>query len=238
MVVEDSAVRPAAAGDRIGVTPPLPLTGRARTDMKSGDSQEEAMRFTVTGMVVAVFLFAAATARANDDAKKATLTDVEVQSMARLHHINQMEQDMGKLGGEHAKAAEVKSYAARMVRDHKKSDGQVMSLAKKRGVTLSEPTPKNDAEKKQMEEEMATMTKLRSLEGEEFDREYIAAMVKGHADAVQMVSDARAQAKDPAVISLLKSTLPVIQKHHDEAEKLASKPPRTGASPSKPGTGK
>jgi putative membrane protein len=184
------------------------------------------MRFTRIGMLVAASLFAAATARAGDE-KKPALGEAEVQAMAKLHHANTMEIDMGKLGGERAKAPEVKRYAQLMVRDHKKADDKLMALAKKSGVTLSAPTPKNDAEKKEMEEQMATMTRLKTLEGEAFDREYMAAMVKDHAAALKLISETRPQAKDPGLLGFLKATEPVIKKHHAAAEKLAGKQPVT-----------
>jgi putative membrane protein len=189
------------------------------------------MRFTRIAMSVAAgLLLVAGGARADQakdekkpDEKKPALTDAELQAMAKLHHANTMEIDMGKLGTERAKSADVKSYGSRMMRDHKKADGKLMALAKKHGVTLEAPTPKDDAEKRQMDEQMATMTKLRSLEGEAFDREYMAAMVKDHAAALQLVSDTRTQAKDASLLSFLKGVQPVIQQHYDAAQKLVTK---------------
>lgn len=188
------------------------------------------MRFTRIAMsVAAVLVLVAGAARADQakdqgkDEKKPALTEAELQAMAKLHHANTMEIDMGKLGAERAKSPDVKSYANRMTRDHKKADGKLMALAKKHGVTLQAPTPKDDAEKRQMDEQMATMTKLRSLEGEAFDREYMAAMVKDHAAALQLVSDTRTQAKDAGLLSFLKGVQPVIQQHYDAAQKLVAK---------------
>ncbi len=184
------------------------------------------MRFTRIGMFAVASLFATATARAGDE-KKPALGDAEVQAMAKLHHGNTMEIEMGKLGGERAKAPEVKSFAQLMVRDHKKADDKLMALAKKSSVTISAPTPKNDAEKKEMEEQMATMTRLKTLEGEAFDREFMAVMVKDHAAALKLISETRPQTKNAGFLSYLKATEPVVKKHHAAAEKLVGKQPVT-----------
>lgn len=191
------------------------------------------MKFTRIALSVAVCapLLAASPAGAQEqgkqapgkDEKKPSLTDAETQAMARLHHGNTMEVDMGKLGTERARSPEVKSFAARMVRDHKKADDKLMALARKHGLTLAAPAPRDDAEKRQMDEQSAAMNKLRQLEGEEFDREFMTAMVKDHERTLQLVSDSRAQAKDPALLALLKSVQPVIQKHLLMAQKLSGK---------------
>ncbi|HTE56916.1 MAG TPA: DUF4142 domain-containing protein [Kofleriaceae bacterium] len=193
------------------------------------------MRFTTIAMSAALTapLLFSGSARAGQDkgAAKPTLADAELQAVNKLHHANEMEIEMGKLGTERAKAADVKSFAGRMVRDHKKADGKVTALAKKRGATLAPPAPQNDDEKKKMDEAMATMARLRGLEGEAFDREFMAAMVKDHAAALQLVTDSLAQAKDASLVALLKGVKPVIEQHKAAAEKIAGKQAGDGAKP-------
>lgn len=183
------------------------------------------MRFNRVALFIgfALSLGAASLARAQSKDEPAKLSDAEVQVLARLHHVNQMEIELAKVAASQAKSPEVKKYAERLLKDHTKADNKVNDLAKKRGVTLTHPTPKDDAEKKQMDEEMATMTRLKGLEGETFDREYVTAMASGHGRVLKMVSDAQSQAKDPEVISILKSVHPVVQQHLKTAEKLAAK---------------
>ncbi len=166
-------------------------------------------------------------AKPGDPAKPA-LSEAEIASMAKLHHANGMEIDMGKLGSEKAKGA-VKSYAARMVKDHKKADEKLMALAKKKNATLTVPAP-TDAEKKEMDEQMSTAARLRSLEGAEFEREFMAAMVKDHTSALALVTDAQSKANDKDVVALFKSARTMIESHKTAAEKLAAK---TGADKSK-----
>lgn len=163
------------------------------------------------------------------DPAKPTLSDAEIASLARLHHANGMEIDMGKLGTEKAKGA-VKSYAAKMIKDHKKADDKLMALVKKKNVTLTAPAP-TDAEKKEMDEQMSAAARLRSLEGAEFEREFMAAMVKDHTSALALVSDAQSRANDKDVVALFKGAKTMIESHKAAAEKLAAK--QTSADKSK-----
>jgi putative membrane protein len=163
------------------------------------------------------------------DPAKPSLSDAEIASMAKLHHANGMEIDMGKLGSEKAKGA-VKSYAAKMIKDHKKADDKLMALAKKKNATLTVPAP-TDAEKKEMDEQMSTAARLRSLEGAEFEREFMAAMVKDHTSALALVTDAQSKANDKDVVALFKSARTMIESHKTAAEKLAAK--QAGADKSK-----
>jgi predicted outer membrane protein len=76
------------------------------------------MKFTRIGISIgaAAMFCAVAVAGANEEKQK--LSDAELQIMAKLHHANKMEIDMGKLAAQQAKSAEVKSYAERVVKDH------------------------------------------------------------------------------------------------------------------------
>ena len=64
------------------------------------------------------------------------------------------------------------------------------------------------------------MAKLRTLEGEEFDRAFLACMVNDHRDGLQRVRTARSQASDPALRSMLANLLPVMQQQSTLAQKL------------------
>jgi putative membrane protein len=196
----------------------------------------------MVGLALSLLAIAIARAQPKDKGagEGAGLTEAEIQVLARLHHANQMEIEMGKLGASQARSAEVKSYAARLVKDHTRADAKVMDLAQKRGLTVPQPMPKNEAEKKQMDQDMALMTRLKELEGEAFDREYIGMMVTAHNRALLMVAEALPVAADPQLVALLKSVRPVLQQHHKIAAGLAgkmSKPP-PGKEPSKPQPGK
>lgn len=57
--------------------------------------------------------------------------------LMRLHHTNQMEIRVARLAQSNGSSAKVKSFGARLVRDHSSADQKVVALAKQLGYTLT-----------------------------------------------------------------------------------------------------
>ena len=147
------------------------------------------------------------------------LTDDQV--LRKLHHVNQEEIKAGQLAQQKGSMREVKEYGATLVRDHTKGDENVKTLASKMNVDIE--AMKSDArhqEKKQVHENK--MDQLQKMSGKEFDRGFAQMMVNGHREAIDMVKDARGNAK-PELKSFLERLLPVLQKHQDMANDNLSK---------------
>jgi putative membrane protein len=91
--------------------------------------------------------------------------------------VNQMtianlaEVQLGKLASERASNADVKSYGQMMVKDHSEANQDLAQVAAQLKV---KPTTELDQKHKDL------AAKLSKLQGAEFDREYISAMVQGH----------------------------------------------------------
>ena len=66
------------------------------------------------------------------------------------------------------------------------------------------------------------MDQLQKMSGKDFDRGFAQMMVNGHREAIEMVKDARGDAK-PELKSFLERLLPVLQKHQDMANDILSK---------------
>jgi putative membrane protein len=78
---------------------------------------------------------------------------------------------MGQLAEQKGNSSDVKSFGRRMVKDHTKMGDQMKSVASEEGITPpTSPTIMQQAEIK----------KLKGLSGDDFDQEYIKAMVKDH----------------------------------------------------------
>src|SRR5260370_20108749 len=67
----------------------------------------------------------------------------------------------------------------------------------------------------------STMDEMKTLTGRDFDRRFLALMVRDHRDAIDMVRDVRAglDAGDP-LARFIDKTLPVLQKHLLRAQDL------------------
>lgn len=98
-----------------------------------------------------------------------------------------------------------------MVNDHSKANDQLKDVAAKEGITVPEKLSAKD---------QATKARLEKLSGAEFDRAYMAAMVKDHThDVTEFRTQART-AKDPAVRNFASETLPTLESHLKDARNV------------------
>jgi putative membrane protein len=105
------------------------------------------------------------------------------QILQVVHTANAGEIEQAKLAQSKAKDARVKKFAAMMVRDHTKADGEEMTLAKKASLTLS-PSPTSTS--LESDAHGATVT-LTSENGADFDKGYVETQVKEHQAVLDMI---------------------------------------------------
>jgi predicted outer membrane protein len=151
---------------------------------------------------------------------QARLTEGDLSTLQHHHDVNLMEIEMGKLAQQKG-GPEVKKYAAQLVKDHQTADKTAIQIAKARAVTLSEHArPMTDVEEAEHQKQMDTMNRLQSLEGANFDREYLTAMVDGHSAELGYLTVAIADASDAKLKSHLEKVRPVVERHADEARTI------------------
>jgi putative membrane protein len=144
---------------------------------------------------------------------------------------NKAEVQLGELAQQKAHNAEVKEFARMMVRDHTNALNELKQAVAGRG-TVEEPS-KLDAKHQSLHD------RLSKLNGAEFDREYMKAMVDGHRDVKNML-DERADQKpaaatgtsgrtadgsqlDSAVNQWASQTLPAVEQHLQKAEQITDR---------------
>jgi len=141
--------------------------------------------------------------------------------MQKAAHINIGEVKGGHLAHTRAVNASVRDYAQHMIEDHSSANNELKSLAARKGVRLP-----NDTDQKHK----AVANRLAKLSGAPFDRAYMAAMVKGHQDAILLFQNQARNGKDPDARAWAAKMLPGLQKHLRMAQQLAgSRAVRTGA---------
>ena len=86
---------------------------------------------------------------------------------------------LGQLTNEHAASEDVKAFGQLMVRDHTQAGMELMQIASQLKV---QPPAQFDSKHKEL------LEKLSKLQGAAFDKEYMAAMVKGHHEVEDMLS--------------------------------------------------
>jgi putative membrane protein len=143
----------------------------------------------------------AAPAHAQSRADKSFVMDAMADDVSEVQ--------MGQLAQQKGVSDAVKSYGQMLVTDHGKALDDMKSVAGSLGVEPPQ-SPKPDAK--------AEMAKLQKLDGAQFDKAFLAGMVKDHQKAVKLFQrESRGQGQ---VADLAKQQLPVLQHHLDEARRL------------------
>src|SRR5205085_5702830 len=98
----------------------------------------------------------------------------------------------------------VRDFAQRMITDHSKANDELKQIIANKGAVL--PTETSHKENSEVD-------KLEKLSGREFDKEYMALMVKDHKKDVKEFDDAAKDVTDPELKAFAQKTLSVIRDH-------------------------
>ncbi|HEX4997804.1 MAG TPA: DUF4142 domain-containing protein [Terriglobia bacterium] len=159
--------------------------------------------------------------KVNSTSPSATAPDERGAFLRQAIEINAAEIQLGRLALAKTQNPQVREYAEMMIKDHIAGLEKFQKLqpgyrAGQRGV------PPLSAEDEKLK------VRLSDLTGEQFDREYMGAMVSGHRDAVTLFERqanarvAHSQNKDVAARAnaLAKQMLPMLRKHLERAEQV------------------
>jgi len=149
----------------------------------------------------------AMSARADDAKKPFDDTDF----VAKAASGGMCEVAVGKIAETQAKTDAVKKFAQRIVKDHSKANEQLKQVAKAANIAL--PTAMNDHDQKNLEQ-------FKNYKGQNFDQDYVNAMVEDHTQDIALFTQASKEAKDPAIRKFATQTLPTLKSHLEAAKKL------------------
>lgn len=124
--------------------------------------------------------------------------------MIQAAQANLAEIETGRLATERARNSDVRQYGARMVRDHTEAGQELMRLANQMGVSLPQQPD-------EMHQQLAQ--KLSNLEGAEFDRAYMRAMVEDHQHVISMFEQQAESPEDPELQAFASKTVPILRDH-------------------------
>lgn len=122
------------------------------------------------------------------------------------------EVELGQLAQQNGQSESVKAFGKRMVDDHSKANDQLKQLAAQKGVSLPTSLDAKD---------QAIKDKLSKLQGAAFDKAYMKDMVADHKKDVAEFKHESMAAHDPELKSWAGQTLPTLESHLQEAEKIA-----------------
>lgn len=121
---------------------------------------------------------------------------------------------LGKMAEQKAQNADVKAFAQKMVEDHSKAGDELKQLAEQKKVML--PPDVLPVHKQLME-------KLSKLNGADFDKEYVKAMVEDHKKDVTVFENASKTAGDADVKEFATKTLPTLKMNLQLIQGIADK---------------
>ena len=127
---------------------------------------------------------------------------------------------LGELAKEKGKSDEVKKFGEQMVTDHSKANEELKGVATQKGITLPE---KLDAS------HTAAIEKMSKLEGDQFDKAYVADMLKDHKEDVAEFEQASKSLKDPEIKGFATNTLPTLKQHLEHVQALKGETGKAGA---------
>lgn len=143
-----------------------------------------------------------------------TVGDMTADASFALEAANggMAEVELGKLAQQKATDAKVKEFASMMVTDHSKANEELKAIAAAKQITLpTVPNPDKQTIKKE----------LSAKSGDDFDKAYVAEMVKDHQKDISLFEQAQKTLQDPELKQFVERTLPVLRKHMDHIEGIS-----------------
>ena len=158
---------------------------------------------------------------ATDATATDTATPVAAETTAAADHASQFLTDViqtnnaeikfGQAAQSQGSTQAVRDFGKMLVDDHTKANGQASEIAKAMNVAVPTSVKPYD---------MAEYNMVTGMKGAVVDKDFAAAMVKGHQKAVDMFQ-MEADSGDPAqVTDFAKQTLPTLKKHLEMAQSL------------------
>ncbi len=122
------------------------------------------------------------------------------------------EVELGKLATEKASNDEVKKFGQHMVDDHTKAGDELKEVASSKGIQIAQQLSAKDK---------LTKERLSKLSGEQFDKAYMADMVKDHTQDVADFERESRSGVNPDVKDFAAKTLPTLKDHLRQAREIA-----------------
>ena len=173
-------------------------------------------------LALAVAVSACDNARTNDNraasGDKATGTtgslDADRDFVAKELAGGNAEVQLAQLAQDKATHADVKEFAALMIRDHQAASAELKPIAAKMNAAKSDERADADKDVRDKIEDLS------KLSGRDFDKKYISEMIDDHENDVRELEKKADNAADPEVKSWAAKTLPTVRQHLERAKSI------------------
>ncbi|HVR41999.1 MAG TPA: DUF4142 domain-containing protein [Thermoanaerobaculia bacterium] len=111
-----------------------------------------------------------------------------------------------------ARDEKVRELAQTVLIDHTRISERLASIAASKNLAVPNALPPDGKE---------IVARLTAVGEGEVDREYLRTLIDEHRKAIELYGLATTSSLDPAFAGFAAETLPILQRHHEEAERLA-----------------
>ncbi len=129
------------------------------------------------------------------------------------HQGNLAEVAAGREAVADARSDAVRRLGQMIVDDHIKLDAQVTAAAQQLGVTVPSTPSK---------EQQVSLAALQATDRTQFDQAWISSQIADHRAALEAAETERSDGADPTVTGLAAAAAPVVQRHLDQLQEVAT----------------
>ncbi|HTG56924.1 MAG TPA: DUF4142 domain-containing protein [Niabella sp.] len=140
-----------------------------------------------------------------------TLNEQETKFAVDAANGDMAEIQLGEIAKSKSTSPEVKELGRMMIEDHSKANEALKIIAADKNIQL----PAKASEDKQQ-----VAIQLSSKNGSDFDKAYIAQMIKDHETSLQLFETGQQTVKDSTLKAFIDNTLPVLRKHMEHVNTL------------------
>jgi predicted outer membrane protein len=185
------------------------------------------LRKRLAAMIVPVFITTAGAAFASTPASGGADTTEKAAQLSEnfslLHAVNQWSVKVSAMADQRAKSDLVKNYARTITTSNPNSDAKLMDLAQKHGIAITPLNAQTEEGKSVLDRMNAETTLLSSLEGDAWDKEYMALVTNTQQSALHVLQTSKADAKDPDVKQFLGEMTTTVQNRLKSAQDIMAK---------------
>jgi putative membrane protein len=156
--------------------------------------------FRMSALAVVLSLGCQAAMAASDD----FVEDASAKGVAEI--------EAGKLAQEKGTSADVKTFAAQMIKDHTAANEKLKTIAQSKKLEISDDAMLLDKAK-------AMILELRGAKS--FDQAYANNQVKAHEQTIELFEEEAKNGKDAELKAFATATLPALKTHLEHAKALA-----------------
>lgn len=141
---------------------------------------------------------------------ESSLPRAERRFLRDVSRLNEKELTLSREAAERATNADVKAFAAEMVREHEEASREFMPMSTRKGFS---PDPEVRSDLQKMRQKWAEKT------GGDYDKAYIETMIDAHEDTIDALENG-VDSKDPDVAAYSQKMLPKVRAHLRRAEQI------------------